>query len=210
MHKSWGNAIEFDEAANKMGVDVMRWLYCSHRPENDLMFGFARGDEVRRQFLIPLWNAYSFLATYARLDNWSPDETTFDPARPEGPTPRSENLLDRWILARLNQVVDIVTHKLDDLDIYSATQAIEAFLDDLTNWHIRRSRRRFWKSEHDADKNTAYATLYHVMVKLIRLLAPFTPFVTETMYQNLVRSDPSPGLRKHPPHGLARNRPGSG
>ena len=189
MHKSRGNAIEFIEAAGKMGVDVMRWLYCAHKPENDLWFGYNRGDEVRRQFLIPLWNAYSFLATYARLDNWSPEAAPggFDPRIPEGPTPHSENLLDRWVLARLNQVTADVTRELEDTDIYSASQAVEAFLDDLTNWYVRRSRRRFWKSEHDADKNTAYSTLYHVIVKLIRLLAPFTPFVTETMYQNLVR-----------------------
>jgi len=188
MHKSWGNAIEFNEAADKMGVDVMRWLYCAHKPENDLLFGFTRGDEVRRQFLIPLWNAYSFLATYARLDNWSPDGSSgFDPFNPEGPTPRSDNLLDRWVLARLNQVVVDVTQDLEASDIYAASQTVEVFLDDLTNWYIRRSRRRFWKSQHDADKNTAYSTLYHVMVKLGRLLAPFTPFVTEAMYQNLVR-----------------------
>ena len=111
----------------------------------------------------------------------------FDPRTPEGPTPRSEALLDRWVLARLNQVTADVTRELDETDIYSATQVVEAFLDDLTNWYVRRSRRRFWKSEHDADKNTAYATLYHVLVKLTRLLAPFTPFVTEAMYQNLVR-----------------------
>ncbi len=91
MHKSWGNSIEFNEAADKMGVDVMRWLYCAHKPENDLLFGYNRGDEARRSFLIPLWNAYSFLATYANLDGWSPPHAGggegFDPACPEGPTP---------------------------------------------------------------------------------------------------------------------------
>jgi isoleucyl-tRNA synthetase len=170
-----------------MGVDVMRWLYCAHKPENDLLFGFNRGDEVRRQFLIPLWNVYSFFVTYARLDGWEPPQQAFDPAFPEGPTPRSDNLLDLWILARLNQMIDQVMTALEGSDIYSASQVVEAFLDDLTNWYVRRSRRRFWKSEHDADKNTAYATLYHVLVKLGRTLAPFTPFVTEVMYQNLVR-----------------------
>ncbi len=81
--------------------------------------------------------------------------------------------------------------------------SLDGFLDDLTNWYVRRSRRRFWKSEHDADKNTAYATLYHVLVKLARLLAPFTPFVTEAIYQNLVRSVQPAGLRERPPHRLA-------
>jgi isoleucyl-tRNA synthetase len=203
MHKSWGNSIEFNEAADKIGVDVMRWLYCAHKPENDLLFGYNRGDETRRRFLIPLWNVYTFLATYARLDGWEPSLTSplsngveeggrggevFDPAYPEGGTPRSDNLLDRWILARLNQVVVAVTEALENSDTLTATLALEALLSDLSNWHVRRSRRRFWKSEHDADKNTAYATLYHVMVKLIKLLAPFIPFMTEAIYQNLVRS----------------------
>jgi isoleucyl-tRNA synthetase len=187
MHKSWGNSIEFNEAADKMGVDVMRWLYCAHKPENELLFGYGRGDDARRRFLIPLWNVYSFLATYARLDGWEPTHT-FDPTCPEGPTPPSDNLLDRWILARLNQVVESVTEALEASDTLSATLALEALLDDLSNWYVRRSRRRYWKSEHDADKDVAYATLYHVMVKLARLLAPFIPFVTEAMYQNLVCS----------------------
>ena len=196
MHKSWGNSIEFNEAADKMGVDVMRWLYCAHKPENDLLFGYNRGDEVRRGFLIPLWNVYSFFVTYANLDGWSPvnfpDESIGDPGfdrrYPEGVTPSSENLLDRWILARLNQVVLTVTKKLEESDPLSATIAMESLLDDLTNWFVRRSRRRFWKSEHDGDKHSAYATLYHVLVKFTKLLAPLIPFVTEILYQNLVRS----------------------
>jgi isoleucyl-tRNA synthetase len=187
MHKSWGNSIEFNEAANIMGVDVMRWLYSAHKPENDLLFGYNRGDEARRRFLIPLWNVYSFLVTYARLDGWEP-QFPFDPAIPEGPTPQSSNLLDRWILARLNQVVVKVEQAIENSDPLSGTQSLEELLGDITNWYVRRSRRRFWKSEHDTDKNTAYATLYHLLVKLIKLLAPFIPFMTEAMYQNLVRN----------------------
>jgi isoleucyl-tRNA synthetase len=191
MHKSWGNAIEFNEAADKMGVDVMRWLFCTHKPENDLLFGYHGGDSVRRDFLIPLWNVYSFFVTYARLDGWLPGNgspSKFDPNFPEGDTPQSNNLLDLWILARLNQVVERVGAFITDSDFMNASLAAEAFLDDLTNWYVRRSRRRFWKSEHDADKNTAYATLYHVLVKFTRTLAPFLPFITEVIYQNLVRS----------------------
>ncbi len=188
MHKSWGNMIEFNEAADRMGVDVMRWLYCNHKPENDLLFGYHRGDEARRAYLIPLWNVYSFLVTYANLDGWSPVGDSFDLAHPEGPTPSSNNLLDRWVLARLNQIIPQVTEALENSDSLTATLALGGFLDDLSNWYVRRSRRRFWKSEHDADKNAAYATLYHVLVKFARLLAPFTPFVTEAIYQNLVRS----------------------
>ncbi|HDQ71974.1 MAG TPA: isoleucine--tRNA ligase [Chloroflexi bacterium] len=186
MHKSWGNAIEFNEAADRMGVDVMRWLYCAHKPENNLLFGYGRADEVRRQFLIPLWNVYSFFVTYANIDEWTPPV--------DGQRPDSQNLLDRWILARLKQVVARVTDRLENYDAYGATLAVEPFLDDLTNWYVRRSRRRFWKSEQDADKNEAYATLYHVLTVLSRLLAPITPFVTEVMYQNLVRSVDSEAL----------------
>jgi len=188
MHKSWGNAIEFNEAADRMGVDVMRWLYCAHKPENDLLFGYGQADEVRRQFLIPLWNVYSFFATYANIDGWATGELGNWGIGKSGERVRSTNLLDRWILARLNQVVDRVTDRLENYDAYGATLAVEPFLEDLTNWYVRRSRRRFWKSEQDADKNAAYATLYHVLTTLCRLLAPITPFVTEEMYQNLVRS----------------------
>jgi isoleucyl-tRNA synthetase len=185
MHKSWGNAIEFNEAADKMGVDVMRWLFSLHHPENDLLFGYNRGDEVRRQFLIPLWNVYSFFVTYANLDGWKPQIDSTD--YPEGPTPASQSVLDRWILARVNQVAATVTRTLESSDTVNAAEAVDDLLDDLTNWYVRRSRRRFWKSEHDTDKQSAYATLYHVLVKLARLLAPFTPFVSEVIYQNLVR-----------------------
>jgi len=189
MHKSWGNSIEFNEAADKMGVDVMRWLYCAHKPENDLLFGFNRGDETRRQFLIPLWNIYSFLVTYANLDGWSPDVGQIgDLSHPEGSSPKSDNQLDHWIVARVNQIIPTVSNALENSDPNSATIELEAFLDDLSNWYVRRSRRRFWKSEHDQDKNTAYATLYHVLVKFTRILAPFLPFITEAIYQNLVRS----------------------
>ncbi len=180
MHKSWGNSIEFNVAADKMGVDVMRWLYCNHKPESNLLFGYNRADEVRRQFLIPLWNVYNFFVTYARLDNW-------EPASAAAEWHGSENVLDNWIVGRLNQVIEHVDAALQTYDAMSATMTIETFLNDLTNWYVRRSRRRFWRSEQDADKNRAYETLYHVLVTLIKLLAPITPFVTEVMYQNLVR-----------------------
>ncbi len=186
MHKSAGNSIEFNEAADKMGVDVMRWMYCAQKPENNLLFGYNRADDVRRRYLIPLWNVYSFFATYARLDNWTPNFKNFDPDHPEGATPKSDNPLDMWILARLNQTIAQTIDRLNDWDAFSVTLAVEALIDDLTNWYVRRSRRRFWRSEQDADKQQAYATLYHVLVKLARSLAPLTPFVVEEIYQNLV------------------------
>jgi isoleucyl-tRNA synthetase len=186
MHKSWGNSIEFNEAADKMGVDVMRWMYCAHKPENNLLFGYNRAEETRRRFLIPFWNVYSFFSTYATLDGWTPLAENFTPGTPEGPTPESDNPLDQWILARLNQVVARVTENFENSDAYTATLTFESLMDDLSNWFVRRSRRRYWKSEQDNDKNTAYATLWHVLVKMSRTLAPVIPFVTEVMYQNLV------------------------
>jgi isoleucyl-tRNA synthetase len=147
------------------------------------MFGYHRADEARRRFLIPLWNVYAFFVTYANIDGWQPgqgDESAY-----------SE--LDRWILARLNQLISEVTDRLENYEPDRATEAIEAYVDDLSNWYLRRSRRRFWAKagvdeESDADKHAAYATLYEVLVHLTRLLAPFTPFVVESMHQNLVRS----------------------
>ncbi|MGE5462865.1 MAG: isoleucine--tRNA ligase, partial [Syntrophothermus sp.] len=188
MHKSSGNSIEFNDAADKMGVDTMRWLYCAQKPENDLLFGYHRAEETRRRFIIPLWNVYSFFSTYASLDHWTPPAVEFTPETPEGRTPVSGNPLDQWILARLNQVIGQVTQNLEGSDAYTATLAFESLLDDLSNWYVRRSRRRYWKSEQDGDKNTAYTTLWHVLVKMTRALAPIIPFITETMYQNLVRN----------------------
>ncbi len=188
MHKSWGNSIEFNEAADKMGVDVMRWLYCAHKPENNLLFGYHRAEETRRRFIIPFWNVYSFFTTYAEIDGWSPELKGFNPDYPEGKTPESQNPLDRWILGRLNQTIHQATDDLDNSNAFNATQGFETLLDDLSNWYVRRSRRRYWKTETDKDKNTAYETLWHVLVKMSRGLAPVIPFLTEQIYQNLVRS----------------------
>ncbi len=178
MHKSWGNAIEFNEAADNIGADVMRWMYASQKYDADMLFGYHGADETRRRFLLPLWNVYSFFVTYARLDGWTPARSAAGR--------RTE--LDRWILARLEQLIAQVTAALNDYHVYKAAQPVEAFLDDLSNWYVRRSRRRFWKSEADADKQAAYATLYEVLVTLTKLLAPFVPFITEHLYQNLVRA----------------------
>ncbi len=188
MHKSAGNSIEFNEAADKMGVDVMRWLYCSQKPENNLLFGYHRAEETRRHFILPFWNVYSFFTTYAEIDGWSPNLKDFDPDAPEGPTPASDNPLDRWILARLNQTIESVTKELENSNAYNTALAFVSLLDDLSNWYVRRSRRRYWKTETDLDKDTAYKTLWHVLVKMSRSLAPIIPFLTEEIYQNLVRS----------------------
>jgi isoleucyl-tRNA synthetase len=183
MHKSAGNAIWFDEAADIMGSDVMRWLYCAHNPTINLNFGYGIGDEVRRRFIIPLWNSYAFFANYAALDG-------FDPTDPVNAVPLGERtLLDRWIISRLQGLIAEVRDRLDDYDAQAATRAIEHFtVEELSNWYIRRNRRRFWKTEADRDKAAAYLTLYEVLTTVTQLLAPFVPFLADEMYDNLVRS----------------------
>jgi isoleucyl-tRNA synthetase len=183
MHKSKGNAVWFEDAAERMGVDVMRWLFCRHNPVANLNFGWHSGDEVRRGFILTLWNTYSFFVTYANIDRFTPGAAAVKP--------RSE--LDRWILSSLNQLVDAVTADLEGFDSATATHRVESFAEDLSNWYVRRSRRRFWKSEDDADKRAAYDTLYTCLFTLSRLLAPFIPFLAEEMYQNLVRSHDDSG-----------------
>jgi isoleucyl-tRNA synthetase len=182
MHKSWGNAIWFDDAAETMGVDVMRWTYLLHKPEQNLYFGYKAGDETRRQFLIPLWNVYAFFCNYARLDGWQPDGKPL--------AEKALSLLDRWVLSKVQKLVADVTAELEGYDPYDAAHALNDFIEGLSNWYVRRSRRRFWRgaSQDDADKDAAYSTLYAVLTTLCKLLSPFTPFVVETMYQNLVRS----------------------
>ena len=193
MHKSWGNAIWFDEAVERMGADVMRWIYASHSPTITLNFGYRLADEVRRK-LLTLWHVYSFFTTYANIDGWQPAvdekgrlETGFREKRAvggHGDVP----LLDRWLEARRRQYFQAVRKSMDAFDVQAAMREHESFLDDLSNWYVRRSRRRFWKNENDADKESAYETLYQALLTMLHLLAPILPFITEHMYQNLVRS----------------------
>ncbi|MFN8664973.1 MAG: isoleucine--tRNA ligase [Thermomicrobiales bacterium] len=183
MHKSKGNAIWFDDAAEEYGVDVMRWLFARANPDSNLNFGPHITDDVRRQFILPLWNSYAFFATYAEIDR-------FDPLDPAAQVPLAErSLLDRWIISQLHLLIAEVRAALDGYDPDRAAREIERFtIEELSNWYIRRNRRRFWKSESDSDKAAAYATLHEVLTTLAQVLAPFTPFLSEVMYQNLVRS----------------------
>lgn len=174
MHKSSGNMIEFDDAAEIIGADVMRWIYCRSRPEKNILFGYTLAEEIKRRFLIPLWNVYSFFVTYANLDKWIPNDVTCQ-----------YSLLDRWILSRLQVLVQNVTSCLEKYDVYAATANFEQFVDELSKWYVRRSRRRFWKNEADVDKKTGYTTLYRCLTTIVRLVAPFLPFLAEEMYQNL-------------------------
>ncbi len=179
MHKSKGNAIWFDDAAEEMGADAMRWVYALANPAANLNFGSGSVSEARRTFLLPLWNVYSFFVTYARLDGFDPTAAKVDPDQ--------RQLLDRWLLSRLNRVVSGVRERLDDYDLRGAARLLDRFVYDLSNWYVRRGRRRYWKSAHDQDKEAAYLTLYEALETVTRLLAPFLPFFSEAIYQNLVR-----------------------
>jgi len=182
MHKSKGNSILFDEAAEHIGADVMRWMYASANPAINLRFGYGPGHEVVRRFFLPLWNTYGFLVTYARLDGWMPSEA--------GGADEGRTLLDRWILSRLDGLVAEVGDALDEYDAMRATKAIEDFVDELSNWYVRRNRRRFWKGELDADKRAAYATLHEVLTTLVRLMAPIVPHVSDAIWDNLAAAAP--------------------
>ncbi len=181
MHKSAGNAIEFDEAAERMGVDVMRWMFAKARPEENILFGWHAADEARRELLI-LWNVYSFFVTYARLAGWTPragiDEVIA--AAPAWPA------MDRWILSRVAGMAVEVETDLRDVDAVGATRAISTFIDDLSTWYLRRSRDRMRAGADVADRDAAFATLHAALVTLARTLAPILPFLAETMYENLM------------------------
>jgi isoleucyl-tRNA synthetase len=181
MHKSWGNAIEFDEAAERMGVDVMRWLYMSARPDDNILFGWHAADEARRELLV-LWNVYAFLVTYARLAGWAPERGIDRTIVDAGESP----VLDRWVLSRAAGTARDVAARLDDYDAEAATRIIGRFIDDLSTWYLRRSRDRMRQGAQPADRAAAFATLHAALVTLSRTIAPILPFLAETLYDNLM------------------------
>jgi len=227
MHKADGTAIWFEEAAEQIGVDTLRWLYLAQNPSHDLRFGTRHpdqpltietpegpidktkeglpickvtsqpSDEVRRQILIPLWNSYAFFVNYARLDEFDSAAERLPVAdRPE---------IDRWVLSNLQALIGTMNQSFQEFDSPAACSAAAEFIDDLSNWYIRRNRRRFWRSRKetqaddsssdtswDADKLAAYQTLYEVLVTLTKLLAPCIPFLSERMYRNLCADAESP------------------
>jgi isoleucyl-tRNA synthetase len=181
MHKSWGNSIEFNEGAEKMGVDVMRWMFVGQNYTDNLLFGYSVADETRRRFHIKLWNIYCFFVTYANIDGWTPKGISNLNPKPKQP-------IDHWILSRLVQTVTNVKNHMDNFSAPLAAFEIEELVDDLSNWYIRRSRERVGPVALDEnDKNHFYHTGFFVLLTLSKLLAPFIPFICESMYKNLTK-----------------------
>ena len=184
MSKSKGNVIDPWAAIGNYGADALRWyMLVSTTGEDNHRFSTKMLAETTRKFLLTLWSTYSFFTLYANIDHFVPQTLAAESYRPETFTE-----LDNWISSELNRLVSEVSKLMDSYNPTSATRRIEAFIDNLSNWYVRRNRRRFWKSENDADKLAAYTTLYQCLVTLSRLLAPFMPFIAEELYQNLLRS----------------------
>ncbi|MFL6193585.1 MAG: isoleucine--tRNA ligase [Thermoanaerobaculia bacterium] len=191
MSKRLGNVVEPMGVMEETGADALRWYFCVNNPEVNSRFSARLVREAAQGFLLPLWNALSFFTIYANLDGWRPGARPV-PAFAERPA------LDRWVLLRLDRLNAEVSAGLEAYDVTAAARAIEEFLDDLTNWYIRRSRSRFWAADgagtaeaaedDEAGKASAYAALYEVLTTLSRLIAPFTPFVAEVLHGHLVRS----------------------
>jgi isoleucyl-tRNA synthetase len=176
MHGSWGNLIAADEAFDRMGADVMRWLYCRQPPTQSIRFGYGPGDEVKRR-LLTLWNSARFFADYAAIEGFRP--------RYEDLTERVTGVelkpLDAWLLARTNQLIADAEAAYEAYLTVDAIDAFEAFLEDLSNWYIRRSRRRFYSFDE-----AAFRTLWTALVQTLRVVAPVLPFLGERLWQALV------------------------
>ncbi|HSL85317.1 MAG TPA: DUF5915 domain-containing protein, partial [Bacteroidales bacterium] len=179
MSKHKGNVVEPMKVINEQGADATRWhFYTASMPWLPTRFSQDDVAESQRKFLLTLYNVYSFYVLYAEIDQFNPLEYKDH---------KSDNVMDKWVLSKLNSLVRKVT---DDLDGYRITQAalsIEEFTDDLSNWYVRRNRARFWSDELTEDKISAYTTLYHVLITLVKTAAPFIPYMSESVYQNLVK-----------------------
>jgi isoleucyl-tRNA synthetase len=200
MSKSRGNIVDPWAVFDAQGADATRWyMYTASPPGNTRRFSANLVNEIVGKFMLTLWKSYSFFVTYANLND-------FDPTAP--PTPLAErSVLDRWVLARLNSLVETVTAALEAYDVTGATRPIADFVDELSNWYVRLSRRRFWNTGDlsasaqglSRDALAAHQTMYEVLVTLSHLLAPFTPFIAEAIYRNLVccANGAAPGHAQH-------------
>ena len=183
MSKSRGNIVSPWDVLDKHGADAFRWyLYTASPAGQERRFSVDLVGAVVRNFTLTLWNTYAFFVTYANLDRWLPG----------GGAPPLRSDLDKWILSELHALTRDVSHALENYDATGATRPIEGFIDLLSNWYVRLSRRRFWKSEDDGDKQAAYATLYECLLTASELLAPSMPFIADALYRNLALSaDPA-------------------
>ncbi len=178
MSKSKGNVVDPFEVLASQGADATRWhFYTASAPWLPTRFSTDDVGESQRKFLSTLWNVYSFYVLYAEIDKFNPLEYKDF---------KSENVMDKWIMSKLNTLVKTVDEKLNAYDITNAALAIDEFTDELSNWYVRRNRARYWSQELTDDKIGAYVTLYTALVTLAKIAAPFVPFITEEIYQNLV------------------------
>jgi isoleucyl-tRNA synthetase len=178
MSKRLKNYPEPEGVLDKLGADALR-LYLINSPvvhAEDMRFSEKGVEQVLRQTLLPFWNAHSFFISYVRIYNWNPDKDYKNPAQS----------IDRWIISLMNKLVNQIEMAMDQYDLNAAIDPIVSFIDQLTNWYIRRSRRRFWQSEKSDDRDEAFSTLYRVLIEFCKLVAPFMPFLSDTLYRNLV------------------------
>ncbi|MFH0772766.1 MAG: class I tRNA ligase family protein [bacterium] len=179
MHKSWGNYIEFNEGAEKIGVDVMRWLFARQNPSDNLLFGYKKADEVRRQFYLMVWNVYKFFVDYATLEKNSLQGAP-------NLTINKKSLLDQWIMERLSVYVAESKKAYKIYDVQTVALKGEAFMNDVSTWFIRRSRDRVWvNSDNKDDKQSFYETLHSVLVVFSVTVSPIMPFISDAIYTNL-------------------------
>jgi isoleucyl-tRNA synthetase len=184
MSKSRGNVIDPWAVFDNYGAEALRWYMLVSTPgEDNHRFSTKMLEETIRKFLLTLWNTYSFFTLYANIDRFDARPLTYTEDQSEACTK-----LDMWIISELNRLISVVSKLMDNYNPTAAARRIEEFVDNLSNWYVRRNRRRFWKGENDANKLAAYTTLYQCLVTLSHLLAPFVPFIAEELYQNLCRS----------------------
>ncbi len=167
MSKTKKNGIPFEQAVEKMTVDAMRWLYCLQKSHNTVNFGFNVADQVKRDFILILWNSYKFFVEHANLDNWSPQDK-FDPQS-------VSEIIDKWIISRLHSTIAKSTKYLNKYNLSSATNNIQKFITDLSTWYIRRNR----------DRHDHYSLLYYCFENITKIIAPFVPFISESIHRNL-------------------------
>lgn len=173
-----GYMIRFDEAAEKIGADTVRYMYAGAPVANDVRFGFNLGDEARRK-LLSFWNAYTFFETYARID-----KPNFEGYMPDK---AKMTVTDKWLVIRTNEFIKKATAQMDDFKAYNVIKDFEVFVDDISNWYIRTNRRRFWKTGDEEDKTLAYWVLFNAINACVKVMAPIIPFMTEEIWQKLTR-----------------------